>query len=85
MVVFRLWRGVSRTDGTYSRVIEDVNRGRFYELAYREAMENTYFDESIPMWRKIAGEIAFVARYGTHKDHNTLTDAELVAILYEGE
>lgn len=29
MVVFRLWRGVSRTDGTYSRVIEDVNRGRF--------------------------------------------------------
>lgn len=38
MVVLRLWRGVSRTDGTYSRVIEDVNRGRFYELAYNEGM-----------------------------------------------
>lgn len=85
MVVFRLWRGVSMLDGEYSRVIEDVNHGRFYELAYREAMENTYFDESIPMWRHIAGEIAFVARYGTYKDHNPLTDAELVTILYEGE
>lgn len=30
--------------------------GRFYELAYNEGMENTYFDESIPMWRKMAGE-----------------------------
>lgn len=85
MVVFRLWRGNSILDGEYSRVIEDVNRGRFYELAYREAMENTYFDESIPMWRHIAGEIAFVAKYGNYKDHNTLTDAELVTILYEGE
>lgn len=85
MVVIRLWRGNSRLDGEYSRVIEDVNRGRFYELAYREGMENTYFDESIPMWRKIAGEIAFVARYGTHKEHNTLIDAELVTTLYEGE
>ncbi|EHP2010075.1 hypothetical protein KOV88_003249 [Escherichia coli] len=45
MVVFRLWRGVSSVDGTYSRVIEDVNSGRFYELAYREAMENTYYKE----------------------------------------
>lgn len=32
MVVFRLWRGNSQLDGEYSRVIEDVNRGRFYEL-----------------------------------------------------
>lgn len=23
MVVFRLWRGVSRTDGTYSRVVDE--------------------------------------------------------------
>lgn len=30
MVVIRLWRGNSRLDGEYSRVIEDVNRGRFY-------------------------------------------------------
>ena len=29
MVVFRLWRGNSILDGEYSRVIEDVNRGRF--------------------------------------------------------
>lgn len=36
MVVIRLWRGNSRLDGEYSRVIEDVNRGRFYELAYSE-------------------------------------------------
>ncbi|EHH7353421.1 TPA: hypothetical protein PPJ19_001389 [Escherichia coli] len=85
MVVFRLWRGNSQLDGEYSRVIEDVNRGRFYELAYREAMENTYFDESIPMWRKLRGEIAFAMRHGFYTDHNTLTDAELVTILYEGE
>lgn len=39
MVVFRLWRGVSRLDGEYSRVIEDINRGRFYELAYNEELE----------------------------------------------
>lgn len=50
MKTIRLWRGVSSVDGTYSRVIEDVNCGRFYELAYREAMENTYFDESTPSY-----------------------------------
>ena len=36
MVVIRLWRGVSRLDGTYSRVIEVVNNSRFYELEYSE-------------------------------------------------
>ena len=36
VVVIRLWRGNSKLDGEYSRVIEDVNRGRFYELAYSE-------------------------------------------------
>ncbi|WP_196606359.1 hypothetical protein [Escherichia coli] len=51
MKTIRLWRGVSSVDGTYGRVIEDVNSWRFfYELAYREAMENTYFDESIPIY-----------------------------------
>lgn len=84
MVVFRLWRGVSRTDGTYSRVIEDVNRGRFYELAYSEKMEKEYLNEQIPMWRKVAG-LASILHHGFYIDHNTLTDAELVAILYEGE
>ncbi|WP_247191212.1 hypothetical protein [Escherichia coli] len=85
MVVVRLWRVNSRLDGEYSRVIEDVNRGRFYELAYSEKREKEYLNESTPMWRHIAGEIAFVARYGTYKDYNPLTDAELVTILYEGE
>ncbi|WP_196610923.1 hypothetical protein [Escherichia coli] len=50
MKTIRLWLGVSSVDGTYGRVIEDVNSWRFYELAYREAMENTYFDESIPSY-----------------------------------
>ncbi|HGE5377590.1 hypothetical protein ML015_15940 [Escherichia coli] len=85
MVVFRLWRGVSRLDGKYSRVIEDVNNRRFYELAYNEELEKTYLNESVPMWRKIAGGIAFVVRHGFYTDYNTLTDAELVATLYEGE
>ncbi|EMV9581917.1 TPA: hypothetical protein RO209_002263 [Escherichia coli] len=85
MVVIRLWRGNSRLDGEYSRVIEDVNRGRFYELSYKEAMENTYFDELIPMWRKLRGEIAFAMRHGFYTDHNTLVDAELVTTLYEVE
>ena len=53
MVVFRIWRGVSSFDGDYSRVIEDVNRGRFCELAYSERRENVYLDESIPTWRKV--------------------------------
>lgn len=48
VVVIRLWRGNSKLDGEYSRVIEDVNRGRFYELAYSERRENVYLDESIP-------------------------------------
>lgn len=52
MVVIRLWRGNSKLDGEYSRVIEDVNRGRFYELAYNEELEKTYLNESLPMWRK---------------------------------
>lgn len=47
MVVIRLWRGVSMLDGEYSRVIEDVNRGRFYELAYSEKRENKYLNESL--------------------------------------
>ncbi len=34
MKIIRLWRGNSQLDGEYIRVIEDVNRGRFYELAY---------------------------------------------------
>ena len=85
MVVFRLWRGVSRLDGEYGRVIEDVNRGRFYELAYNEELEKTYLNESLPMWRKMAGEIAFAMRHGFYTDHNTLIDAELVTTLYEGE
>ncbi|HFI7982066.1 TPA: hypothetical protein ACGSGS_000642 [Escherichia coli] len=50
MKTIRLWRGVSSVDGTYGRVIEDVNSWRFYELAYMEAMENTYFDESIHIY-----------------------------------
>lgn len=70
---------------TYSSNDSVFTIGRFYELAYREAMENTYFDESIPMWRKLRGEIAFAMRHGFYTDHNTLTDAELVTILYEGE
>ena len=49
MVVIRLWRGNSRLDGEYSRVIEDVNRGRFYELAYSEKREKKYLNESTPM------------------------------------
>ena len=53
MVVIRLWRGNSKLDGEYSRVIEDVNRGRFYELAYSEKRESVYLDESIPTWRKV--------------------------------
>lgn len=44
MVVFRLWRGVSRLDGECSRVIEDVNRGRFYELAYNEELEKNILE-----------------------------------------
>ncbi|EOR7680267.1 hypothetical protein IR381_RS11590 [Escherichia coli] len=85
MVVFRIWRGVSRLDGEYSRVIEDVNRGRFYELEYNEELEKTYLNESVPMWRKIAGGIAFVVRHGFYTDYNTLIDAELVTTLYEVE
>lgn len=84
MVVFRLWRGVSSVDGTYSRVIEDVNRGRFYELPYSEKRENEYLNESVPMWCKVAG-LTLLRRRGFYTDYNTLTDAELVAILYEGE
>ncbi|WP_215411702.1 hypothetical protein [Escherichia coli] len=85
MVVIKLWRGVSMLDGEYSRVIEDVNRGRFCELTYNEELEKTYFDESVPMWRKIAGEIAFAMRHGVWVEHNTLIDAELVTTFYEGE
>ncbi|EGO3980156.1 hypothetical protein IS756_001859 [Escherichia coli] len=84
MVVFRLWRGVSRLDGEYIRVIEDVNRGRFYELPYSEKRENEYLNESTPMWCKVAG-LALLMRRGFYTDDNTLTDAELVATLYEGE
>ena len=43
MVVIRLWRGNSRFDGKYIRVIEDVNRGRFYELVYSEKREDIFF------------------------------------------
>lgn len=83
MVVIRLWRGNSRLDGKYSRVIEDVNRGRFYELAYSEKREKEYLNESTPMWRKVAG-LARLMRRGFYTDYNTLTDAELVATLYGG-
>ncbi|EHC4100265.1 hypothetical protein JTG28_004167 [Escherichia coli] len=85
MVVIRLWRGNSKLDGEYSRVIEDVNRGRFYELAYSERRENVYLDESIPTWRKVAGLNALI-KHGFWTDHNTLEDAELVKTFYvEGE
>ena len=84
MVVFRIWRGNSRLDGEYSRVIEDVNNGRFCELAYSEKREKEYLNESTPMWRKVAG-LALILRHGFYTDHNTLIDAELVATLYEGE
>ncbi|HHW1190255.1 TPA: hypothetical protein ACUSZX_002923 [Escherichia coli] len=84
MVVIRLWRGVSRLDGTYSRVIEDVNNRRFCELEYSEQKDKNYLDESIPMWRKIAG-LTWIVRRGFYTDYNTLIDAELVATLYEGE
>lgn len=46
MKTIRLWRGNSRLDGEYIRVIEDVNRGRFYELAYSEKREKEYLNES---------------------------------------
>ncbi|HAL6885968.1 hypothetical protein [Escherichia coli] len=84
MVVIRLWRGVSRLDGTYSRVIEVVNNSRFYELEYSEKREKEYLNESTPMWRKVAG-LASILRHGFYADHNTLIDAELVTTLYEGE
>lgn len=84
MVVIMLWRGNSRFDGKYIRVIEDVNRGRFYELPYSEKREKEYLNESTPMWRKVAG-LASILRHGFYTDHNTLIDAELVAIIYEGE
>ncbi|HGW9068373.1 TPA: hypothetical protein ACNEB9_001464 [Escherichia coli] len=84
MVVIRLWRGNSRFDGEYTRVIEDVNRGRFFELPYSEKREKEYLNESIPMWRKVAG-LASILRHGFYADHNTLIDAELVTTLYEGE
>lgn len=53
MVVIRLWRGNSKLDGEYSRVVEVVNLKRFYELAYSEKRESVYLDESIPTWRKV--------------------------------
>ncbi|EFE5092159.1 hypothetical protein CHH20_001424 [Escherichia coli] len=84
MVVIRLWRCNSRFDGEYIRVIEDVNRGRFFELPYSEKREKEYLNESIPMWRKVAG-LASILRHGFYADHNTLIDAELVTTLYEGE
>ncbi|HAI5500927.1 hypothetical protein [Escherichia coli] len=84
MVVIRLWRGVSRLDGTYSRVIEGVNNSRFYELEYSEKRENEYLSESTPMWCKVAG-LSSLMRCGFYTDYNTLTDAELVATLYGGE
>lgn len=84
MVVFRLWRGVSMLDGTYIRVIEDVNNSRFYELEYSEKRENEYLRESTPMWRKVAGLSSLMHR-GFYTDYNTLIDAELVATLYGGE
>lgn len=84
MKIIRLWRGNSQLDGEYSRVIEDVNRGRFYELEYSEKRENEYLNESTPMWCKVAGLTSFM-RHGIYTDYNTLTDAELVATLYEGE
>lgn len=84
MVVIRLWRGVSRLDGKYSRVIEDVNNGRFFELAYSEKRENEYLNESTPMWCKVAG-LNSLLRNGFCTDRNTLDDAELVVTLYEAE
>ncbi|EIX4507390.1 hypothetical protein MKI77_001266 [Escherichia coli] len=84
MVVIRLWRGVSRLDGTYSRVIEDVNNGRFFELTYSEKRESEYLNESTPMWCKVAG-LTSLLRRGFSTDYNTLIDAELVATLYEAE
>ncbi|EEX3831632.1 hypothetical protein D1I58_001410 [Escherichia coli] len=85
MVVIRLWRGNSRLDGEYSRVIEVVNLKRFYELEYSEKRESVYLDESIPTWRKVAGLNALV-KHGFWTDHNTLEDAELVKTFYvEGE
>lgn len=84
MVMIRLWRGVSINDGAYIRVIEDVNNSRFYELVYSEKKENEYLNESEPMWRKVA-DLSLFMRLGFYTDYNTLTDAELVATLYEGE
>ncbi|EML9782572.1 hypothetical protein V7978_000078 [Escherichia coli] len=85
MVVIRLWRGNSRLDGEYSRVIEDVNRGRFYELEYSEKREGVYLDESIPTWRKVAG-LESLMTHGFYTDCNTLSDAELVKTFYvEGD
>lgn len=84
MEIIKIWRGNSKADGEYIRVIEDVNRGRFYELPYSEKRENEYLNESVPMWCKVAG-LTLLRRRGFYTDDNTLTDAELVAILYEGE
>ncbi|HCS6126894.1 TPA: hypothetical protein OR153_001038 [Escherichia coli] len=84
MEIIKIWRGNSKVDGEYIRVIEDVNRCRFYELVYSEERENKYLNELTPMWCKVA-DLTLLKCRGFYTDYNTLTDAELVAILYEGE
>lgn len=84
MEIIKIWRGYSKVDGEFCRVIQFVNYGRFYELPYVERMEQLYLDESIPMHRKIK-LLQGLLRSGFYVCSNPLDDAELVAVLYEGE
>lgn len=84
MEIIKIWRGNSKADGEFCRVIQFVNYGRFYELPYIEWKEQLYLDESIPMHRKIKS-LQGLLRSGFYVCPNPLDDAELVTVLYEGE
>lgn len=84
MEIIKIWRGNSKADGEFCRVIQFANYGQFFELPYVEFMEQLYLDESIPMHRKIKS-LHGLLQNGFYVCPNPLNDAELVTVLYEGE
>lgn len=53
MEIIKIWRGNSKADGEFCRVVQFVNYGRFYELPYDKRKDDFYLSESIPVHRKI--------------------------------
>ncbi|MDT1416389.1 hypothetical protein RNN33_15335 [Escherichia coli] len=84
MEIIKLWRGNSKADGEFCRVVQFVNYGRFYELPYDKRKDDFYLSESIPMHRKMKA-LRGLLRSGFYYCPNPLNNPELVAVFYEGE